>query len=149
MRGLLSRNDQLRRLLERRKSTDPLAVAYIPSLEQETYRQGLSVLADARALREAIESSDKERLQAEIIELESEIGSLSKDETEATRVQLRVDQLLHQAACCEASLDRTRMELASLKADSAEANVSAVTETLRRTINQAREVQEELKGLGF
>ena len=169
LQGLVHQHDQLRRLLERRKSTDPLAVAYIPSLAEETYRQGLSVLADALALREAIESSDKERLQAEIIELETEIESLSKDKTQATRVQLReealashkerleiinrqqlrVDQLLHQSARCEASLDRTGMELASLKADSTEANVSAVTETLWRTIDQAREVQEELKRLGF
>ena len=169
LRGLAHQYDHLRPLLVGRKSTDPLAVAYIPSLAEETYRQGLSVLAGALVLTEAMESSGKEGLQAEIIELEREIVSLSEDGTQATRVrlrqealashrermevisrqQLRVDQLLLQSGRCEASLERTRMELAALKAESSEGDVSAVTETLQRTIDQAREVQEELKKLGF
>ena len=63
--------------------------------------------------------------------------------------ELRVDKLLYQCDRCEASLHRTRIELASLKTESSETSVSAVTETLQRTINQAKEVQEELKRLGF
>ena len=60
-----------------------------------------------------------------------------------------MDQLLHQCESCEASLHRTRIEIAALKADTAESSVRALTDTLRMTINQAKEVQEELKRLGY
>ena len=63
--------------------------------------------------------------------------------------QFRVDELLYQCDRCEASLSRTRIELASLQAGSSDSSVSAVTETLRRTITQAKEVQEEMRRLGF
>ncbi len=62
---------------------------------------------------------------------------------------LRVDQLLHQAGACEASLHRTRVEIAALRADSVESSVNAVIGTLRKTITQAKEVQDELKRLGY
>ena len=63
--------------------------------------------------------------------------------------QYRVDELLHQCGRCEATPTRTRIELASMQAGSSETSVSAVTDTLRRTITQAKEVQEELRRLGF
>ena len=60
-----------------------------------------------------------------------------------------MDALLYQAKRCEASLGKTRIELAALKVDASETGVSAVTEGLRVTIERAREVQEELKGMGY
>jgi hypothetical protein len=64
------------------------------------------------------------------------------------RLELRVDELLHQANRCEATLHQTRIELAALKADSAEASVSEVIQSLQSTISQAKEVQDEMKKLG-
>lgn len=160
---------QLQLVLDRRKGTDPLSFAHIPPLVEETYHRGMSVLEDALGVIRVIRGPDRERLEAEIIELEKEIESLRGDETQTARVkireetlashrerldmikqqQFRIDELLHQAGRCEASLRLTRMELAALKVDSSEASVSAATDTLRKTISQAREVQEELKRLGF
>ena len=169
LQELVYEYEQLQPVLSRRKETDPLSVVHIPALAEETYRQGLSVLEDALELTRAIYLPDVQRLEAEVVRLEREIEALSRDGTQTARVkmreetvashrelldllqqqQLRVDELLHQSDRCQASLHRTRIELAALRADSSDVSVSAVTETLRRTINHAREVQEEMKRLGF
>ena len=65
------------------------------------------------------------------------------------KLQLRVEQLLYQASRCEASLHGTRVELAAIRTGSSEATVDSVTEALRRTIHQVKEVQEELRRLGY
>ncbi len=65
------------------------------------------------------------------------------------QLQLSVDQLLFQAGRCEASLHRTRIELAAIRIGSSETSVDSVTEALRRTIQQAKEVQDELRRLGY
>jgi len=169
LNDLVHEYKELQPIVSRKKRTDPLSIGRISALAEETYRQGLSVLTDALDLARAIGSSGTERLETEVVDLEKEIQRLRRDESQAELLkireatvkshkerlgmikdqQLRVDQLLYQADRCEASLNRTRMELAALKAESAEASVSGVIETLRGTINQAREVQEELKKLGF
>ena len=161
--------DRLQPVLESKRATDAIAVAQIPNLAEETYKQGLSVLADALGLMTAIHSPQSERLQREIVDYEKELETLRRDSSEAERVkmregtiasnkeilaligqqQLRVEQLLYQSEQCEASLRRTRIEIAGLKADSAESSVRDVTTALRQTINQAKEVQEELKRLGY
>ena len=117
----------------------------------------------------AIHPLNKGRLEEEIVEIEKEVETLSKYEGQERRVKLReekvafhqelmemvnqhqyqADELLFQCNRCEASLSRTRIELASLQAGSSETSVSSVTQSLRSTINQAKEVQEELKRLGF
>ena len=89
-------------------------------------------------------------VQAARIKIKEATLASNKDRlTMVKRQELRIDELLHEADRCEASLHRTRIELAALKADSAEASVNSVTETLQRTIDHAKEVQEELKKLGF
>ena len=143
--------------------------AQIYVLAEKTYKQGLSVLADALRLTQVIFSSNNDRLEAEIVELEREIESLRKNQAPPARVeikeaiihshqerlellgqqQLRLDELLYQSNQCEASLARTRIELAVLPAGNSETSVSTVTETLQRTIDQAKEVQAELERLGF
>ena len=46
--------DRLQPVLESKRVTDPMAVAHIPPLAEETYRRGLSVLSDALELMSAI-----------------------------------------------------------------------------------------------
>ena len=146
-----------------------ISVTQIPSLAFETYRQGLNVLTDALRLTQAMKASDENRLKSEIEDMKKEIASFSDDPTQAARAeireatikshqlrldllgqqQLRVDELLFQSNRCEASLALTRMETASLQSGGTETSVSAVTDSLQRTIEQAKEVQEELKRLGL
>jgi hypothetical protein len=159
---------QLRPALDARREEDPLSVARLPALAAETYRRGLSVLADALELTEAMQGSGRERLQAEIAQLEREATSCREwppagriEIREATLVshrerialldqlQLHVDQLLHQAGRCEASMHRTRIELAAIRTGSSETGVNNVVEALRGTIEQAKEVQLKLKRLGY
>lgn len=164
---LVGEYEQLQADLERRRERVALfSLDEIADLAEESYRQGLSVLADVLELTRVICSSNQEGLESEIVELEKEIESLRAAEQTARvkirqetvalhqerldmtkQLQLRQEQLLYQADCCEASLARTRIELAKLNADSSPKSVSAVTQALRETINQAKEVQEELKML--
>jgi hypothetical protein len=167
--GLVREYEHLQPVLERSRETNPLALSYMGTLAEQTYRQGLYALADALELAQALHFSDQDSLESETNRLEREIASLSGDEAQAARVAmkretlashrdrldlieqqaLRRDKLLHQADRCEASLARTRIELAALKADSSAASVSTLTEALQNTIVQAREVQEEMRKLGF
>ena len=169
LQELVYEYDQLQPALDRGRETDPLAVAHIPALAEETYRQGLGVLAGCLDLMREIRSPNNQKLEAEVADLETQIGAMEKDDTQMERLNmlkatvashkerlgliqqqsLRVDGLLHQSDSCEASLHRTRIELAALKADNLDARVSAVTDALQSTINQAKEVQEELKKLGL
>lgn len=169
LQELVHEYEQLQPVLGRGKDTDPLAVAHIPGLAEETYRQGLGVLAGCTDLMREIHSPNNKKLEVEVGELESEIESLKGDETQAERFKileatvashkerlelvnqqkLRVEGLLQQSDSCEASLHKTRIELAAMKADNADTSVSSVTNTLQRTITQAKEVQEELKKLGY
>ena len=169
LQELVHEYEQLQPVLERGKETAPMAVAHIPSLAEETYRQGLGVLAGTLELMREIHSPNNEKLKAETVRLDKEIESMTGDGTQAERLkmleatlashkgrldlieqqQLRVDGLLHQSDSCEASLHRVRIELAALKADSVDTRVDTVIDALQRTISQAKEVQEELKKLGY
>ena len=64
---------RLQPVLESKRSTDPMAVAHIPTLAEETYKQGLSVLADSLGLMTAVHSPTNERLEKEIVDIEREL----------------------------------------------------------------------------
>jgi len=169
LQALAYEYEQLRPVLQRRATADPLSVAYIPALAEETYRQGLSVLENALELTKTVHSPDRARLEADIPDLEKEIESLTANGSEAVRIRIRqdtvashrqrlamlerheasLDDLLHQAGRCEATLHRTRVELTGLRTSNQETAVSAATESLRTAIDQANEVREELKALGL
>ena len=166
---LIYEPEQVQSILPRENETDAFPRAHIFALAEATYNQGLSVLADALRLIQVIQTSNTHRLNAEIVELEKQIESLRRHEEPAARIeireatihshkqrlvllgqqQLRLDGLLYQANSCEASLARTRVELAVLDAGIWESRVSAVTESLQKTIDQAKKVQAELRTLGF
>ena len=162
---------QIQQVVERRRATDPLSITYVPALAEETYKQGLSVLQDALDLLQAIRSPNKEKLEEEIAELEAEIARLSLEGTGLAlsqaklredrvashkerleilqRQQVRVDELMYQVGRCAAALSRTRIELAGIKVEGSRTSVEAVIESLGKTVEEAREVQSEMKRLGF
>ena len=160
---------ELQVVLERRTETDSLSVAQLPRLAETTYRQGLGVLEDSLDLLETISSSDQKRLETEVNELKTQIGDLRKEGGPEARLRIKektlsshgerlsmverqhshVEALLHQCSRCEASLHLTRIRLAELRAESAETDISTVAETLRKTIDQAKEVQAEMSRLGY
>ena len=167
--GLDQEYAQLQPALESRRDADPLSVAHIPALAAETYRRGLSVLIDALELIEAMRGPGRDRLQAAIAELERVTVPSLVDEANSERIeirqatlvshrerialldqlQLRIDQLLHLAGRCEASLHHTRIELAAIRTGGAEPRVDVVVSALQGTIQQAKEVQEKLRRLGY
>lgn len=160
---------QLQALLDSFDDFGGLSANHVPRLARETYRQGLKVLSNARELMQAVHASHREKLEVEIAELESEVETMRQEQAPAERVryreetigshrrrlalldqqQPRVDELLYQAELCEASLARAHIELAALRAGESDSSVSTVTSTLQSTIDVAREVQEELRQMGF
>ena len=137
LKALAHEYEQLAPVLERKRETDPLSVAHIPALADETHRQGLSVLGVALELSRAIHLPDRARLEEELDQLGHEMESLRREGGSPARVkmkeetltsrkeildiivqqQLHIDELLHQADRCQASLHRTRIELAALRAE--------------------------------
>ena len=117
----------------------------------------------------AVHTPGRERLERELANMEGDIETLKLDESQAERLrlkedtlashrqrldmldqlQLRLERFLYQAGRCEASLHRTRIELAAIRTGSSEATIDSVTEALRRTIHQVKEVQDELRRLGY
>lgn len=160
---------ELTAVMARHKETDPLTLSYLPALVDETYGQALSVLDDALELARATSSPHDQRLEAEIQDLESKIrGNGGKKNGEARiklwqekldvsrrrleligKERLRLEGLLQQATKCEAALHETRIQVASLKADTWTVSVNTVLETLQKTIDQAKAVQEEMRKLGY
>jgi DNA-binding SARP family transcriptional activator len=158
--------NELKVVLARNHQHDPLAVAHLPLLANETYLRGLSVLEDALELARSISSPTNQRLEADLKELDARAKARSGSEDQiklwrekATSMRqrlaliaqqrLRLQQLLQQADRCEGALQQTRIELASLKADAASGSVDAVLETLQKTIDQAKAIQEEMRKLGY
>ena len=161
--------DQLRSALATGDDTDPLSFQHVTRLAEETHRRGLSVLEDALELRGWVGPAERTRLESEVTRLEREIARTKDDEAQAERTgikldtlslhrqrlllvdqtQLRLEHLLYQARRCEASLHRTRVEVAGARAGSSAHAVDAVVGALQRTIQQVKEVQEELRRMGL
>jgi phage shock protein A len=162
---------QLQVVLGQRRETDPLSVTYVPALAEETYQQGLGTLGDALSLIRAIRSPGREKLERRLNELEQEVEALAKEDSEEARATIafrrealvsvrerlgmvqrqhvRIEDLLHQCDECVSALNRTRVELAALKVEGSGTSVEAATESLRKAIDEAKAVQEELRSLGI
>ena len=166
---LVDEYGKLQPALERHTDSDPLSMARVPVLTEETYRLGLNLLSDALELLDAGQSTGREKLEKEVTELERAVHVARGDEEQPERLkikedtlaarrqfldlldqlQLRVEQLLFQVNRCEASLHRTRIELAGIRTGGSEASVDSVIVAFQGTLSQGKEVQEELKRLGY
>ncbi len=166
---LVGAHERLETTLSLQEGSDLASISHVPALAEETYRRGLSVLSDALELLRVVDDSSAESLKRDVVELEREIEAWTSDGAHRDRLQFRekvlashrerlevhehlrssADQLLFQAHKCEDSLHRTRIELVVIRTGTAEASVDSVTETLQRTIAQAKEVQQELRRLGY
>ena len=167
--GLVEEYEQLRTVLDRGIAAYSLSALRIPDLAADTYRRGLSILSDALELMKAASTPRREMLERDIGDLERQLEAPEGDESHGQRIvmkedrlvslklrlsmvdqlQLRVDQLLFQVERCEATLHRTRMELVAIRTGSSESSVDSVVAALQGTIRHVKEVQEELKRLGY
>ena len=166
---LVHEYQKILQVVEYKKEIDPLALVHIPALVEETFLQGLSVLSDVLELSKIIHQSDRCNLEKKLNATEKEIKSLRLHEAQSPLLEIKkasaqsykerlkmIDQqalrhsvLLYQCTRCETSLHKTRVELTVLKTENSERRISAVNETLRLTIKQAQEIQEEFKKLSY
>jgi hypothetical protein len=157
---------QLLPALERRES-DPLSMVLVPALGIETYRQGLSALGEVFNLWTPAPTID--RLREDVAVLEKDVERLAADQSQAglleirkasleqrrdllrrhSEQELRRERVLFAAQSCEATLHRTRIDIAEIRSGGSEASVDAVINALRRTIDQTREIQAEIRRQGY
>ncbi len=134
LEDLMSAYGQLRAGLARPRITDPLSIAAIAALSEETYRRGLSALADVLELIKATGPPRDDR--------QLEMPGLGGSRRSST------GQLMQPARRCATSLQAAHIELASVRAGGSKTSVDSVVEALERTLNQVKEVQDELERLG-
>jgi hypothetical protein len=164
---LVQEYQKILQVVEYKKEIDPLALVHIPALVEETFLQGLSVLSDVLELSKIIHKPDIDNLEKKLKATENEIKSLRQHKAKSSLLRIKIasadsykerldminqqalrhDTLLYQYTSCEASLHKTRVELTALKTENSERSIGAVSETLRQTIKQAQEIQEEFKRL--
>ena len=169
LHGLEHEYRQLQPVIQHGAEADLLSISNLAVLVRETYLQGLNVLEHALELERAAGSTDPGQLQAEIESLERKAAAARQNPAGAESLQLiqekidfnrerldtlanlhlRVEELLHQAERCQASLSKTHIDLADLKAGASGASVDSVIVTLQKTIERAMEVQAELKKMGY
>ncbi len=166
LRALNTEWEQLQPTLQVRKATDPLALQHAAGLASETYQRGLSVLNDALDLMNAAGLTERKRLEWEIGRLQED-AEAAEDDPEPERIRQETldlhterlrrleqlqggaDHLIHQARRCGASLQQTRVDIATMRLGGVDASIDAVVDALNGTIVQAKEVQEEFQRLGY
>jgi hypothetical protein len=139
----------------------------LPDLVEETYRHGMSALSDALHLLQSADGPQRRRLEEELEEIEERVD-LDRYEDDASRdhdqqrltskrallerqrkARQRARDLIFGAEQCASALAEARIELASVRADDTQLDADAVTRTLQDTIRGVREVQDELRRLGY
>ena len=165
--GLTHEWDAVSALLQR--STDAASLvtsSLLPGLAEETYRSGLSTLSKALELLEVADGPERRRLEREVAAITERSEDPSGDARERERDEQRkvshekrlaaLDELhqhgrelLFEAERCEATLHQARIELTSMRAGSAQVSVDVVVQTLEENIRRVREVQDEMRRLGY
>ena len=167
--ALTDEYERLRSDLSDRRDTDPLSIFPVPALATESYRRGLDVLSSALELMRAARGTSPGAFESDVDELEKEIEGSHHDGSEADRLRIKqellatarqrqdtaaelrlsIELLLNQAHRSEAALHRTRIQLATIRTGSSASTVDTVVRVLQDTIDRAKEVQQELNGLGY
>ena len=142
-------------------------VARIPDLAEETYRSGISALSDAFELIASAEGPRRARIGEDLdaVATRLEAGSydderarLRDEQRRASQAQLlarldearrRATDLLYEAERCTAALADARVELASARVGGESEGCGEVSQTLLDAITCVREVQDELRAIGF
>ncbi|UCC16597.1 MAG: hypothetical protein JSU58_09550 [Dehalococcoidales bacterium] len=165
--SLTTHYKQLSTTVSGRNYRDPLGVSLVPALAGEVYRQGLIVLWDTVEFINVAELSDKKKLYQEIAQLEKEINTSERKKLESEQVELkeeilashrerlemlnqldlRIEQLLHQARRCDAILEATHIEITTSRISGSRKGVDSMIKALQTTIRQVKEVQDELDKL--
>ncbi len=167
--GLVNEYEKLKATFSQGRTGDPLSMSQIPGLAEDIYHRGLSVLTSALELMNTVQQPGKETLEAEIAQLEADFELPQDDPNRAerlklkeelldfrkerlvkiNRLQLYADQLLHQSRRCEDSLNDARIEMAAIRAGNTDSSINPVIEALQQRIKQVKEVQDELRKLGY
>jgi hypothetical protein len=166
--GLADEYDAAAELLRRSQDRPAMAVsALLPQLVEETHHHGMTALSDALELLEFADGAQRHRLQRELEEIEARVDDdayvddreRSRDEQRLlshrqllarhVEARQRAQDLLFEAERCRDALAETRIELASVRAGDTQVDVDAVVQTLQDTIHRVRDVQEELRALGY
>jgi len=165
--SLTTHYNQLGDILSGRSYRDPLGVSLVPALAGEVYRQGLSVLWDTIDIIDVAEVSDRKKLEQDISRLENETSAFEKKKLRSEQVHLkeeilashrvrlemldqldlRIEQLLHQARRCDAILEATQVEITTSRINGSKAGVDSIIKTLQATLRQVKEVQDELDNI--
>jgi hypothetical protein len=166
--GLGDEFDAIATLLQRSADRPSVSLSsLLPDLAEETYRHGMSALSDVLELLEFADGPQHRRLEGELAEIDDRLQrdsytderARSRDEQrQATHRQLlarhdesrqRAHDLIFEAERCTAALAEARIELASVRAGDTQVDVDAVVETLESSIRRVRDVQDELRRLGY
>ena len=166
--SLTSEYQKFERMLVRAKVSD-LVLTDVPDLAETTFRQGLNLLTIVVGLAEVVFSPDIANLKSEVEELELELDLLRKaanaeslvsiveakilsrnDRLSVIRDQaLRIEKALYQCDRCQASIQRTRIEVSALIAESLNSGLVDTSQLLQKAMIEAKEIQDEVKKLGY
>jgi serine/threonine-protein kinase len=165
--GLGDEFDAIAMLLERSTGQTSASLTVVPNLTEEAYRHGMSALSRALELLEIADGPQRRRIEGELAEIDDRLerdahaderAKARDDERQADRRRLlgrlddtrgRAGDLMYEAERCATALAVTRLEIASLRADDTHGAVGAVVETLETAIQRVRDVQDELRRLGY
>jgi DNA repair exonuclease SbcCD ATPase subunit len=131
---LATEHERLLPSLAQRRASDPAALASVPSLVDESYSSGMAALESALELTRAARS----------VNVGAAAGSVVLSEA-ASGLRGQASELIGQAERCGASLERARLELASISASGSAEGLEVVTRTLLAALDRARAVQEQLR----
>lgn len=141
--------------------------ALISELVTDTYTHGMSALSDALELLQFAEGPEHRRLLTELHEIERRLvtgnypDDRSRDRDEQRRDsrqqllrrhaegQQRAGDLMFEAEQATTALAEARVELASTRGADAQVDVDTVVANLQTTIRNVRELQDELRQLGY
>jgi serine/threonine protein kinase len=167
--------DQISRAFEElepqlvRREMDPLLLALMPRLSVQIYRQGLNLLSDSCDFGDPYYTEEQERRRRQIEEYEAEIAALDDDPTQAENIslklgymasekksldimqanQLKFGRLVLQARGCAIQLQEARNDLLGIRSGDRATDAESLIEAMQRTLQQAKEVQAEIRKLGF